>query len=353
MTPGRRVVRLAFVGCGRATTELHLPALRGNADIQVAAFCDVDGSRAAAAARLVPSSRVASDVTTLARDPAIDAVAVCTPPSEHALHASIVLDAQKHLFVEKPLALTRADCDAIVARAESGVSVAAVGFNLRQHRLLEAAHEIIGRGTLGRIDLVRSLFTTDTRLTSDLPRWRNDRALGGGGLFDLATHHFDLWRWLLSNEVVEVTALSRSDGSDDTSASVTAKLSSGALATAQMGERTTPVNQIDILGDRARMRVSLYDFDGLEVAPLSRGPGSLAARAQSILRTLRALPAGVSGVLQGGDYAQTYARQWRRFADSILRGQPSAATLDDGRAAVKIALAATDSVKQGKPITLA
>jgi myo-inositol 2-dehydrogenase/D-chiro-inositol 1-dehydrogenase len=345
-------VRLAFVGCGRATTELHLPALRGNADIEVVAFCDVDAARAGAAMRLVPGARVVEDVATLARDPAIDAVAVCTPPSEHALQASVVLDAGKHLFVEKPLALTRSDCDAIVDRAASTSSVAAVGFNLRLHRLLQAAHKIIARGTLGRIDLVRSLFTTDTRLTRDLPGWRNDRALGGGVLFDLATHHFDLWRWLLSSEVVEVTALTRSDGSDDTSASVTAKLNSGALATAQMAERTTPVNQIDILGEHARMRVSLYDFDGLEVAPLSRLPGSLTTRTLSILRTLRALPAGVSGALKGGDYAQTYARQWRGFAASILRGRPGAATLDDGRAAVKIALAASASVAEGRPIQI-
>jgi predicted dehydrogenase len=100
------------------------------------------------------------------------------------------------------------------------------------------------------------------------------------------------------------------------------------------------------------MRVSLYDFDGLEVAPLSRLPGSLAARAQSILRTMRALPAGVNGAFKGGDYAQTYARQWRRFADSILRGQPSAATLDDGRAAVRIAIAAVDSIAEGRPVLL-
>lgn len=350
--PGRRVVRLAFVGCGRVTTELHLPALRGNEDIDVVAFCDVDDARAMAAAQLVPGARVVADVAALVRDPAVDAVAVCTPPSEHATYASAVLAAGKHLFVEKPLALTRADCDAIVARAESSDAVAAVGFNLRQHRLLRAAHAIIARGALGRIDLVRSLFTTDIRLTRELPGWRNDRAVGGGVLFELATHHFDLWRWLLSSEVVEVSALSRSDGSDDTSASVTAKLSSGALATAQMAERTTPVNQIDILGDRARMRVSLYDFDGLEVAPLTRAPGSLVARAHSVLRTLRALPAGVRAALSGGDYVQTYARQWRCFADSILRGQPSAATLDDGRAAVKIALAATDSVAEARPIQI-
>lgn len=314
------------------------------------ALCDVDHTRAAAAARLNPRARLVRDLSALVADPGIDAIAVCTPPSQHAVQAAAVLAAEKHLFMEKPLALTRSDCDAIVNHAVASKAAAVVGFNLRQHRLLLAARKIIAQGTLGRIDLVRSLFTTDVRLTRQLSEWRNERATGGGVLFELATHHFDLWRWLLASEVVEVSALSRSEGSDDTSASVTAKLSSGALATAQMAERTTPLNQIDILGDRARMRVSLYDFDGLDVAPLTRLPGSFAARTQSIVRLLRAVPAGVRGALSGGDYVQTYAREWRRFADTILRGQPSAATVEDGRAAVKIALAATESAQYGRPI---
>lgn len=350
--PECRVVRLAFVGCGRATTELHLPALRGNAEIAVVAVCDVDADRAATAARLVPRARVVRDFSNLVADPDIDAVAVCAPPSEHAVHASAVLEAGKHLFVEKPLALTRSDCDSIIARAERSAGRAVVGFNLRQHRLLQSARTIIAQGTLGRVELARSLFTTDIRLTRELPEWRSVRSTGGGVLFELATHHFDLWRWLLASEVIEVSALSRSDGSDDTSASVLAKLSSGALASAQMAERTTPVNQIDILGDRARMRVSLYDFDGLEVSPLARLQGSLVARAHSMLRTLRALPGGLRGAVSGGDYVQTYARQWRRFAGTILRHEPIAATLHDGRAAVRIALAAAESAIQRQPVVI-
>jgi predicted dehydrogenase len=301
---------------------------------------------------MVAGARGIVDLAAILADPSVDAVAVCTPPTEHVRQATAVLAAGKHLFVEKPLALTQADCDAIVDRAAASKAVAVIGFNLRQHRLLQAARNVLASGALGRIDLVRSLFTTDIRLTRYLPGWRNERAVGGGVLFELATHHFDLWRWLLASEVIEVTALSRSDGSDDTSASVTAKLSSGALATAQMAERTTPVNQIDILGDKARMRVSLYDFDGLEVAPLTRLPGSLGSRVDSMLRTLRALPAGVRGALSGGDYVQTYAREWRCFADSILRGAPSAATLEDGRAAVKISLAAAESASQSRPVLL-
>lgn len=314
------------------------------------ALCDVDAGRAVRAARLVPGARVERDVHAIAGDASIDAVAVCTPPATHAVHGTRILEAGKHLFVEKPLAVTREDSDALVARAAKTERVAVVGFNLRHHRLLRDARNLIARGALGRIDLVRSVFTTDTDLTSEAP-WRSEPGAGGDVLLDLATHHFDVWRWLLGVDVVEVTAMSHDAGSFDASASVTAKLSSGATATVHVAARAAPLNQLDIFGERARIRVSLYDFAGLEVAPLTRAPGSLTSRARAIVRKLVNLPAGVRA-LRGGEYTQAYVREWRHFADCVLRGAPAAATLDDGRAAVRIALAAAESITLGRPVLL-
>lgn len=348
----RERIRLAFLGCGRVTTELHLPALRRVPEIQVVALCDVDERRLSDAARLLNGVLTERDVASILSNPVIDAVAVCTPPTEHARHAIAVLEAGKHLFVEKPLALTLADCDAIVAGAARTRSHAVVGLNLRQHRLLRVARAIIQQGRLGRIEIVHSLFTTDIRLTRDLPHWRDTRAGGGGVLFEVATHHFDLWRWLLGTEVEEVCATTRSQGWDDTSASVTARLSGGALATAQMSERTTPTNRIEVFGERARLRVSLYDFDGLEVSPLASRPGSLGARARAFVRTARSLPAAVRGLTTGGDYVATYEREWRRFCNTLLRAHPSAATLEDGRAAARIAIAAAESATAGRSVRL-
>ena len=352
MTPSSGRVRLAFVGCGRATTELHLRGLQGVPEIDVVAFCDVDETRCTAAARMIPGARCERDIAALLSDDAIDAVAVCTPPSEHARHAIAVLEAGKHVFVEKPLALTLADCDAIVTSAARARGRAVVGLNLRQHRLLRAARAVIQQGTLGRIELVHSLFTTDIRLTRDLPHWRDARTTGGGVLSELATHHFDLWRWLFGAEVEEISALSRSDAQDDTMASVTARLTGGALATVQMSERTTPTHQLNVFGERARLRVSLYDFDGLEVSALANRPGSLGARAHAMLRTVRSLPDGLRALTSGGDYVATYAEEWRRFCDTLLRGHPPAATLEDGRAAARIAIAAAEAAAHGRSVRL-
>jgi predicted dehydrogenase len=321
--------------------------MRGVAEIQVVAFSDQDDSRAQNAVRQAPGARCVASISEILSDPNVDAVAVCTPPAHHARYAVAVLDAGKHLFVEKPLALTAADCDAIVTHGARSTAIKVVGFNLRHHRLLQAAREVVAAGTLGRLELARSIFTTDIRLTRQLPDWRNTRSTGGGVLFELATHVFDLWRWLLMDEVEQVTAISRPGDVDDSAAAITARLRGGTIATVQMSERTTPMHQIEIFGERGRMRVSLYDFDGLEVVPLSTRPGSIRGRLDGILRTVRSLPAGVRGLTSGGDYVSTYARQWHAFAGALLRGHPAAATLEDGRAAARIAIAAAESAELG------
>jgi predicted dehydrogenase len=320
------------------------------AELDVVALCDSNEERMRTAARQAPGARCQGDISEIVSDPRVDAVAVCTPPTLHARHVAAVLDAGKHVFVEKPLALTVADCDAIVAQASRSATQKVVGLNLRQHRLLQAARRVVTSGELGVVESIHSTFTTDIRLTRQLPAWRDARAVGGGVISELATHHFDLWRWLLGDEVVEVSALARSDGSEDTAAAISARLKNGALATLQMSERTAPRNQIEVFGQRGKMRVSLYDFDGLEVVPRSTLPGSVGARLQGIMRTVRALPTAVQGLTKGGDYTGTYEREWRAFADTVLRGAAPAATLEDGRAAARIAIAAAEAAATGRVV---
>ncbi|MGQ0539085.1 MAG: Gfo/Idh/MocA family protein [Gemmatimonadaceae bacterium] len=345
-------LRLAFLGCGRATAELHLPALRHVPEFAVVELSDHDAARAAILARRFSVQRLQRSLAEICADSNVDAVAVCTPPDAHAESAVAALDAGKHLFVEKPLALTLADCDRIVAAGERARGAAVVGFNLRRHRLLRAARTVIEQGVLGRIELVRSLFTSDIRLTRTLPAWRDEPARGGGVLNELATHHFDLWRWLLRAEADEVFALGTGGVAPDDTALVSARLSGGILATAQLCERTTPLNQLDILGEHGRLRISLYDFDGIELVPLTRRFGSIAGRLRPLRRMLTHLPAGLRGMLYGGDYVRTYRDEWRSFAQTILRGSPATATLHDGRAASRIAIAAAESAMQGRPVRL-
>jgi predicted dehydrogenase len=353
MQTGQAQVRLGFIGCGRATGELHLPALRRVPEIDVGALADVDERRLQSTGDRFGVAARYTDYEKMLDDPRIDAVAVCVPPQLHAELALAVLAAGKHLFVEKPLALSLTDCDRVIQQASLSPFKSQVGLNFRQHALVGEARRAIAQGELGDVELLRSRFTAATRHRFDLPAWRNRRESGGGVLTEIATHHFDLWRFLLGAEVQEIFAKSRSDGTEDLSAAVTGRMSNGALVSAVFSERTYGSNELEIFGLAASLRVDLYCFDGFERVSTLEHAGDSALRLRRLRRTLSTLPRGLLMKRSGGEFLMMYQRQWRRFAGAILRGEPIAATLEDGRAAVAVAMAAVESAAIGRPVEVA
>lgn len=348
-----QTVRLGLIGCGRAANELHLPALRHVSEIKVAALADLDECRLQSTADRFGVAARYVDYRQLLDDAAIDAVAVCVPPRDHVALAITVLDAGKHLFIEKPLALSLTDCDRLVERAARSPRKTQVGFNLRQNVLIRRARRMIAQGELGQIDLMRSCFTAAARGGDEPSAWRNHRESGGGVLTEVATHHFDLWRFLSGSDVREVFVKSHSDQSDDLSATVTARMANGMSVSGLFSERTFGSNELEVFGQGGWLRLNLYRFDGFEHGSAVHHSGDLALRMRQLCRTVAALPKAVSAKLHGGDFLMTYQRQWRRFAAAILHGGPIDATLEDGRAAVAVASAAVDSAVTGAPVQVA
>ncbi len=284
MAERRRVVRLGVIGCGPVSEGRHLPTLGSLPGARVVAVADVDGERARRVADRFRVARHYDGADALIADPEVEAVAVCVPTMFHVDVAMAALAAGKHALVEKPLALTLEDADRLCARAESFPGAVLVGFNMRWHRLVRRAREIVRQGRLGAIEHVRTTFTSAYDVA---PEWRTRRAQGGGVLFELGIHHFDLWRFLLSTEVEEVVAVSRSGECDDDTVAVAARLASGALATSMFSQRTDEANELEIAGRAGRLTLSCYDFDGLAFTPAPGAPGSVGAR----LRPDRALAA--------------------------------------------------------------
>lgn len=341
VTENAKVIRLGIVGCGRVTGLRHLSALREVAGAEVVALADVDAARLESVAGRFGVVRRYADYRELIEAGGVDAVAVCVPPQFHTEVALAALAAGKHVFIEKPLALKVDDCELLSARAAlaPGLKVM-VGFNLRWHRLLRAAREIIGRGELGEIKLVRTAFTSGVRQRADFPDWRRRRETGGGALFELGVHHFDLLRFLLRDEVTEVFASSVGGGE---TATVAARASGGAQILAAFSEGTGENHELEIYGARAWLRVSCYRADGLEQFGAAQYPGAVGARLRRMRQTLRELPGMIRQARRGGDYVASYAGEWRHFVGAIARDSPVEATLADGRCALDIALAAWES----------
>jgi predicted dehydrogenase len=298
---------------------------------------------------MAPGSTIAVDIEAMLRRDDVDAVAVCVPVVSHAEVACRVLEAGKHLFVEKPLALTVADCDAVIAAAERSGRAAAIGFNTRQHRFVESARSSSAREAVGPLECVRTVLTSSWQT---LPPWRQARATGGGAILEMATHHFDLWAHLGGARVASVHAVSRSGEWEDETTTVHATLANGVLATGLFSVRTTQRNSIELCGRRGAMTLDLYRFDGVETSTTATIPGDPPSRLAALRAFASELPRGLAGMRRGGEWALTYRATWEAFRDAI-RGQPTPlATLQDGRAATAVACAAIQSLETGATVVI-
>ncbi len=332
---GRRALGVGIVGCGRATANLHLSALARVQGLRVAALCDTVPETLARVGADCPGAARYGHVRDLIADPSVAIVLVAVPAHDHHDAFVAAMEAGRHVYVEKPLTLELGQADQMVAVAAAARSHAIVGFNLRSHRLVRAARAQIRAGALGRVVTLRSIFVGGLR---ERQTWQQRRVQGGGALFELGAHHFDLWRFLLESEVVEVRAQSLSDGADDATVSVSGHLENGALVVSVLALRGTATHEVEIVGDRAALRFSLYHADSLEIRP--------ASRAAKIGGWLRQLPAAARAARLGGDYLDSYRVHWQRFLEH-LRGGEAPATIEDGRRSLQITHAALNAAGRG------
>jgi myo-inositol 2-dehydrogenase/D-chiro-inositol 1-dehydrogenase len=353
MSNGVGPIRLGIVGCGHATRGLHLPAIRPHTDIEVVALADTDAKRLEQVAAEFSIPGRYTDPEQLIADPNVDAVAVCVPPEHHVALAMAALDADKHLFVEKPLTLDLDAAQRLIARADRTDRTVLVGHNLRHHHHAVEARTRIRRGDLGSVEFVHAVWSSRYRIDRGFPDWRRRRATGGSALFELAVHYLDLWRYLIGNEIEEIFALSRSGEADDLTATVIARMADGVLASSAFSQYAAIGHDIEVFGHDGRLRLSLCRFDGLEFAPSAQFPGSPGDRLQSVMHTIKELPRGVASATRGGGFAESYRDQWRHFADCVRREEQVVCTLEDGMRAVQAALACIASAQSGRLVRVA
>lgn len=344
-------IGVGVIGYPGAASRLHIPVLNRLPGARVTAIAGTthEALTAVAAGNAIPSRY--SDYQDLLHDPAVDAVAICVPPEQHEVIGLAAIAANKHVFMEKPLALSLEQCARLVQAAESSPVVTSVGFHLRWHRLVREAHEWIADGRLGTVELLRTVFTSGIRWRAKLPAWRTHRQSGGGVLIESGVHYYDLWRYFSGSEVDEVHVMSRSAEHDDVSAVVTARLRNGIVTTAGFCQGTVDNLEIDIYGSAGRLRISGYALDGLVFDPTGyKGLKKIWPKARSVpgrlLRAARAIPLG-------GYYVHAYRDQWIGFLNAIESGKPTGASFADGREATRVALAVTQSASARRPVCIA
>jgi len=224
-----RTIRWGMVGIGALADRFIAPGIAAVDGCELTAVVSRDQGRADAFAARHHAQRAFNDYRDLL-DTDIDVVYIASPNGLHRAHAVAALDAGKHVLVDKPLALTIDDGEAIVAAADRTGLLAGVGYQARHKASNAAARAAMLGGRIGRLAHVQ-MFVGAGKDLFPFGTWRADPALAGGGtLLNQGTHAIDLLEWVTGERICEVTALSQADELEEVFAAV-CRLDSGALAT--------------------------------------------------------------------------------------------------------------------------
>ncbi len=154
-----------------------------------------------------PKTRVYSSLTEAVEDENVDAVFVGTPDNEHVRPVTAALKAGKHVYVEKPMAITLDDCDTIINVAKDAKQVFYLGMNLRHGPVHEKMHEVLAEGQLGKLLTIEANEYYHGGRTY-FRRWNRLREFGGGLWVTKACHDFDLLNWFAGGQPARVFATS-------------------------------------------------------------------------------------------------------------------------------------------------
>jgi UDP-N-acetyl-2-amino-2-deoxyglucuronate dehydrogenase len=197
----------------------------------------------------------------LLADPSVEVVCICTPSGQHAAQTIAAAEAGKHVLVEKPMALTLADADAMIIACERAGVKLGVHYQRRAVPLFQRVHRAIQAGDLG--DLTVGLVTMPyyrSQAYFDQADWRGTWALDGGGvLMNQGIHIVDLLVWHMGDPVevhARASTVHRDIQVEDTLVA-TLCFASGALATITATTTAAPgfPHRLEIHGTRGAIQI--------------------------------------------------------------------------------------------------
>jgi phthalate 4,5-cis-dihydrodiol dehydrogenase len=189
-TPGAPL-GLAIAGLGMAGAVM-VRAAAAHPGVKLVAAADPHDAPRNAFARDF-NARAYADVTELCADPAVDVVYIATPHQFHAAHAAVAAGAGKHVILEKPMALTLVDCDAIIASVERAKIHLIVGHTHAFDPAVREMRRIVASGELGRLGMIAAWNYTNFLYRPRRPE-ELDTGKGGGILFNQVPHQIDMVR---------------------------------------------------------------------------------------------------------------------------------------------------------------
>ena len=350
-------LRVGFIGAGRIS-DLHAIEYQSNPRAQIVAVCDIDPtiSQPRAAAWGVPANRVFTEYHDLLALPDVDLVEILLP---HHLHHQATLDAAaagKHISLQKPMALSLAEADEMIAAAQQAGVIFKVFENFIFYPPVQRAKSLIEAGEIGDPLTIRIKSNSGTSPTMwDVPaaawawRFSPDECGGGPLVFDDGHHKFSLaWyfmglaeevhAWIGATEIAPGLVL-------DAPGIISWKFSHnryGSLEVVNSPELVLDTNhyaqddRIEITGTRG-------------VIWITRGHGKMLDVPPVVLYRDRKVYAH-SDMPVGWEHS--FINSTRHFIDAYFAGDPPSLTAWEGREILRFALAAQESARTGQAVSL-
>lgn len=242
-------LKIGWIGCGVHATQMLLPQLIRH-DAEIAALCDIDGKRLAAAGRQFGVSRLTSDADGLIRTTGLDAVGMAVGPEQHLAFGIAALGRGLPVFMEKPPSGTAHDARELRKASERAGKPLLVGFMKRYSAGNKIAHNIVKSGRFGPV-----LGLTGYYMTA--PGYFAGNVDYTGFFLHHCVHYLDLVSFLVSPlRSISARKVEKRSGSLLFHAGF--DFECGAIGTVAMGtiqSRGTPVERIELMGDHQRIEV--------------------------------------------------------------------------------------------------
>jgi 1,5-anhydro-D-fructose reductase (1,5-anhydro-D-mannitol-forming) len=330
------MLRWGLIGASTIAREWMAPAIAAQPDsmvVVVASSDPVRGERFAGEAG-IPTAH--GSVEALLADANIDVVYISTTNELHAAQAVAAARAGKHVLCEKPLALSLEDARSIIDACQDAGVVLGTNHHLRNAATHRTMRGLIAHGSIGEPLAVRVAHAV--YLPQHLRGWRIDRPeAGGGAILDITVHDADTLRFVLGDEVSEVTAMAASQG---------------------MARRGLEDGVMGVMRFRSGLLAQFHDafttrhaVTGFEVIGTE---GALVGR-----NVMTQRPVGTVVLRRDGneeeiaiDHENLYERSVRRFNAAVRGEGEPAATGEDGYRSLAIALAARESAATGRAVLM-
>jgi myo-inositol 2-dehydrogenase/D-chiro-inositol 1-dehydrogenase len=357
----QREIGVVVAGCG-GIARSHARSINNLPGTRIVAAVDIDKGRAQSFAETFNAELAATELASVLHREDVDAVIVATANDLHAKLTIQALEAGKHVMVQKPMALTLAEADAMIAAADRSGKQLMVSFFEFFHPAFRRAKEIVAKGLIGDVFLYKAIMAW----TSGLDNWRFDPAISGGGiLMDGHSHHIAYFNWLLDGPPIdrvysEMGALASAAKVEDTG--VTLIRGPKVIAEISGSNRLLEPNpqngryfkeSIEIFGTEGTIHIHPTEHPSLKVFSPNIDPGEGLGDGW-IAPRLDWVPFDERGYsVHFNAEEDPWTEEHRSFIDCITNDRPNLSDGRFGRRVQEILLAGYRSAAELRPITLA